>query len=585
MTSNAFLTSKAIGAMLGAAYGDALGWPNERIFKSSIIKKNQGRLYELKKWVRHSGGRFFPHEEIIDAGDYSDDTQLMLCLSRSLQKGKDWWTYFTHVELPFWAVYERGGGSATKRAVESWSDRLSPWSSGRKSQDVYKYFDAGGNGVAMRILPHILCSAEREFPEIAANIFLDGITTHGHPRALIGALAYGFALWVAFRKEKKLAYGELVEELLANIGVWSAIPVSASIPPEWLSQAEKSLPGYSKQWDAIKVEFLLYLETCREEISKGALSFEDEALKKFQCFNRDISGAGTVAALAAIYLASRHAADPINGVVKAAFAIGADTDTIASMTGGLLGCINGSDWLFSVKQNIQDVSYIEKNALNLINGKIEKIDFVEYLKRPMIKSWLDNVITTHSANDIYLPDRRKAKLIDRKDFIGQSGKFKVEFIKLVTEDGQKICLNKLSKGDFGKCSIFGQNQENLPFPRIREFGLKIPVGSFERAVGFYQDCLGLTVKKKSSEAIVFDQGLVLVPLSYATNLLQGFQLRAMIYVQVANIDECLRSIKAKNIHIISSLAPWEKTGMLFFRVIDPDGNVVEIFSESRKNQV
>ena len=96
-----------------------------------------------------------------------------------------------------------------------------------------RYFDAGGNGVAMRVLPHVLRLNEKDFPEIAANIFLDGIATHGHPRALLGALAYGFALWSAFRKESKLAYGELVDDLIQHVEIWSALPLQPTVLPEW----------------------------------------------------------------------------------------------------------------------------------------------------------------------------------------------------------------------------------------------------------------------------------------------------------------------------------------------------------------
>lgn len=243
-------TSKAVGAMLGAAYGDALGWPNERVGKSKTTKPLQGRLHDFRRWTRRSGGRFFPHEETIEAGEYSDDTQLILCLCRSLMKGDAWWDYFVQVELPFWSTYERGGGGATKRAVDSWLDGVAPWSSNRKPQDVRRYFDAGGNGVAMRILPHVLRLGEKEFPEIATNIFLDGISTHGHPRALLGALAYGFALWVAFRKDSKLAYGELIEDLISNVEAWSVFPAAPTIPTEWKSQAERNLQGYMKLWES-----------------------------------------------------------------------------------------------------------------------------------------------------------------------------------------------------------------------------------------------------------------------------------------------------------------------------------------------
>ena len=574
-------TSKSVGAMLGAAFGDALGWPNERIAKSNASKQTQGRLHDFKRWTRRSGGRFFPHEEIIEEGGYSDDTQLILCLSRSLLKGEAWWEHFTQVELPFWSVYERGGGGATKRAVESWLDGVMPWSSSRKPQDVKRYYDAGGNGVAMRVLPHVLLLGEKEFPRIATNIFLDGIATHGHPRALLGALAYGFALWAAFRKDSKLVYGELVEELIKSVDHWSALPATPNIPPEWRSQAEKSLQDYMKLWESAKAEVMEYLEVCRAELSKGALSLDDDVLKKLQCFNSKISGAGTVAAISSVYLASRHAADPINGVVKAAFAIGSDTDTIASMRGGLLGCINGSDWLSPVKQGIQDAAYIEKNAFRLASGHIDDKPTHEVVKRSLLKNWVDEVVIAPDSSEVSLPDCRKAKVNRGRDYIGRSGKFKVEFRRLTTEDGQIIYLNKISKGDFEP--IAGSPKQTSvshqqPLSKSRGCGSKIPVASFEKAIWFYRDCLGLTVKKQSSDVVVFDQGLVLVPLSYTNNVPQGIQLRAMLYIQATNIAERFRWVKESDLQVVTALAPWGKSGMLFFRSLDPDGNVVEVFS-------
>ncbi len=199
--ATAFMNDRAIGAMLGAAYGDALGWPNERTGRIKN-RQSQGKLQELKAWTRRSGGRFYPHDELIEAGDYSDDTQLILCLSRSLLHGEKWREYWTQIELPFWTLYERGGGGATKRAANAWLDGKNPWAENRNPKEVKKYFEAGGNGVAMRVLPHILYNADCDnFDAISLNIFLDGIVTHGHPRALAGALAYGYALWKSLRRE------------------------------------------------------------------------------------------------------------------------------------------------------------------------------------------------------------------------------------------------------------------------------------------------------------------------------------------------------------------------------------------------
>ncbi len=582
--------SKAVGAMLAAACGDALGWPNERVGKSKVQKQPQGRLHDFRSWTRRSGGRFFPHEETIEAGEYSDDTQLILCLCRSLLKGEVWWDYFTQVELPFWSAYERGGGGATKRAIDSWLDGIAPWSPNRKPQDVKRYFDAGGNGVAMRVLPHVLRLGEKEYPEIAANIFLDGVTTHGHPRALLGALAYGFALWAAFRKDSKLAYGELVEDLIKNAEVWSTFPTAPTIQPEWKSQAEKSLQAYAKLWESAKAEVLEYLEVCRTELAKGALSFDDDVLKKLQCFSK-ISGAGTVAAIAAVYLASRHAADPINGVVKAAFAIGSDTDTIASMTGGLLGCINGSDWLSTVKQGIQDASYIEKCASRLAGGQVDDKASIEPLRRTSLKNWIDDVVAAPNARETRLPDRRKATVSRSPDQVGSSGKFKVEFLKLTTEDGQTIYLNKISKGDFGWqpaqrrttiTSFIGKTSENQrqPQPLLERlsFGPKLPVYSMEKSVRFYKGLLGLSIKKESQDVVVFHQGLVLAPASYAKNF-PGVGFRSLLYIEVAEIPNKFKAVMENKVQIVTKLENWGQSSRRFFRCLDPDGNLIEVFEK------
>src|SRR5712692_10130023 len=204
--NGASLIAKAQGAFLAAASGDALGWPQED--RSSRIGKPAGDLVltEFQEWRRKSGGRFYPYEELILIGEYSDDTQLLLCTARSLLYGSQWWHHLTKRELPTWSLYERGGGRATKHAVGMWLTGREPWSSTQK-EDRQHYFEAGGNGVAMRIMPHCLVGvAENDFGVVARNILANGICTHGHPRALIGALAYGYAVWTAFRETAPLQY-------------------------------------------------------------------------------------------------------------------------------------------------------------------------------------------------------------------------------------------------------------------------------------------------------------------------------------------------------------------------------------------
>lgn len=103
-------------------------------------------------WIQRAGGRFYAHEEEIKAGEYSDDTQLIIATGRSLLESDDWYQVLTEVELPLWTAHERGGGGATKRAAASWLSGKPPWTT--PAADQRRYFEAGGNGVIMRILPH-----------------------------------------------------------------------------------------------------------------------------------------------------------------------------------------------------------------------------------------------------------------------------------------------------------------------------------------------------------------------------------------------------------------------------------------------
>ena len=133
---------KAVGAMLGAACGDALGWPNERRSRSYVDEiKPQGPLLEFRKWTRRSGGRYYPHDEIIDAGSYSDDTQLILCLARSLQYGHRWWDRFSRVESFHFGhcMKEAEVARRRRRLVDAWTDGVPPWSGKRTMNDVRRY--------------------------------------------------------------------------------------------------------------------------------------------------------------------------------------------------------------------------------------------------------------------------------------------------------------------------------------------------------------------------------------------------------------------------------------------------------------
>src|SRR2546430_2001120 len=88
-SSTAEHVDRARGAFVGAALGDAAGWPQEPAARRLGRKESfTGRL--LKPWKRRRGTQFRWFEEPIEPGSYSDDTQLILAVARSLRRGGQW---------------------------------------------------------------------------------------------------------------------------------------------------------------------------------------------------------------------------------------------------------------------------------------------------------------------------------------------------------------------------------------------------------------------------------------------------------------------------------------------------------------
>lgn len=369
------LNEKSKGALISFAIGDALGWPNER--RSASIAYNKNYISEFKKWNKKSGGRYWSHNETIMPGEYSDDTQLTLAIARSLLSGQKWGSYFTKYELPYWKHYERGGGSAVLRAGSCWTNNILPW----EGKENDRYFQAGGNGAAMRIIPHVIFHIHENNFEIVANeVTEDALMTHGHPRAILGALCYAYAIYYSLLKTDTLSYGELIFEVINHVDRWGAFPKTISV--EWLQLANKKY-DYQAEWHKTVEKILRSLEHIGNAAQFGMLDSETETLSSIGCFDKKTNGAGDIAAITAIYLASKYANNPTLGIKQAANLFGADTDTIAAMTGGILGSLCGTDWLPYEWKTVQDYNCFELMAECLLveNGSLILKDYIATQKQ------------------------------------------------------------------------------------------------------------------------------------------------------------------------------------------------------------
>ena len=344
---------KCTGALLASAIGDALGWPYEFRSRNNARNFSVGGDFFID-WTRKCGGQYWNHDELILAGEYSDDTQMILAVSRSIISGTDWIEHLSFKELPYWLKYERGGGNALKQAAKIYKSRQIPW----ETDFATNYFNAGGNGSAMRIIPHIIVNIKSSNTDkIMDDVFLNCIITHGHPRAILGATCYAFALDSILRKTSVLQFGELIRIIINGSKVWGKYRGEIA-PYSWKTAKENLLSfNYDEEWHKCLDDMLDKLVYIEGALKKGLLVNDSEILKFLKCFDKE-NGAGDVAALAAIYLASKYANNPILGIKTAAYTIGIDTDTIASMVGGLLGMLCGTAWIPAEWRIVQDYKCI-----------------------------------------------------------------------------------------------------------------------------------------------------------------------------------------------------------------------------------
>lgn len=353
---------RAQAALLGVLAGDALGWRIEH--GGSLVGPPPHAPYSFAGW------RLPGSSEAVLAGETSDDSQLTLALARARVAGgaADWWPVWTETELPLWWLGERGGGRATRNAAASWALETAPWDLDDNGQ-LRGYFHSGGNGVAIRALPHVLAHLGAATPDaLMKDVFLDGITTHGHPRALIGAQVFALAAYLLGGKRvlDTAEPGALIEAVL---GYYPWRPPK-SLPVWWQAAEQAILRSPDVEWQEIASEMKLMLEGVLTSIQGGMPA--DEVVDQLGA-RGPMGGAGTVSVAAALHLVSRWQGDPLGAVVFAAESRETDADSIASMTGGLLGLALGRDWQPDAWNEVQDAELAKTLAAKLVRQHRDEV--------------------------------------------------------------------------------------------------------------------------------------------------------------------------------------------------------------------
>jgi len=188
------------GSLLGLAIGDALGMPVEGA-RASTIRDRLGRVLDFMD----APWRF------LKAGQWTDDTKMMLCHSWSIvERGKvDPEDTARRFVQWFKGGDWRGMGGATYESIQRLMAGVPPDESGKTGEM------AAGNGVAMRIAPVGLIDC-MDLERLREDCRVAAIITHNNTEAVAGGRAVAYA--VARGARGDLDPASLIPDTLEFIG-------------------------------------------------------------------------------------------------------------------------------------------------------------------------------------------------------------------------------------------------------------------------------------------------------------------------------------------------------------------------------
>jgi ADP-ribosylglycohydrolase len=327
---------RCVASALWSAYGDAVGFISELTDESGLVRRTGGSpLDHTMPWNRRIGGRQGVEVE-LPAGCYSDDTQLRLAVGRAIGPYGFDVEAFAKIELTVWPSYALGGGRGTKAAAANLAKDKVTWYA-----NTFKgWTEAGGNGAAMRVQPHVWAAQDLEdATSYVPDVIRDSISTHGHPGGIVGAVLHSMFLAHA------LAYGD--------------IPPPASV--RRILDECQSILSYMHHMDEFSMWSSLWEREAKRGFDAGWLDAVDEARHHFgqvrewarqsrrdprellytlDLFSPNVRGSGLLTSIAALGMLWTGE-DVERVVVEVANLVGSDTDTIATMAGAIGGAVSG----------------------------------------------------------------------------------------------------------------------------------------------------------------------------------------------------------------------------------------------------
>eukprot|EP00879_Flechtneria_rotunda_P000123 GHRR01000185.1.p1 GENE.GHRR01000185.1~~GHRR01000185.1.p1 ORF type:complete len:477 (+),score=171.76 GHRR01000185.1:587-2017(+) len=333
---------KVLGCILAALCGDALG--------ASVEGWTPQRIQGV-----HKDGLTTYQNTDRGYGCYTDDGQMLLALAASLINRRRCCAQDAAAQYACAFDPQRGyGGSAVKILL-----RLASGADPATTGTQFLPEGSFGNGGAMRIAPVALAYRNADISSLTKAVEAALLCTHVHPLGVEGALAQAIAV--------------------AQLSKMQPTPnmTHAGAQPQHMNATASSAAAQQSQEQQPQPQNVQFLQQLQRQLSGRSVEMVDklqvlqQALAQVPCqlkycsqpWNDYLTSAvwahelttaaavapgfqikATDAVAAAIWAAVCHWDCPADAVV-AAVHYGGDTDTIACMTGALMGALHGSAWL------------------------------------------------------------------------------------------------------------------------------------------------------------------------------------------------------------------------------------------------
>lgn len=338
-----FLEEQTIRSALWAAWGDAAGFPAELAAdRAALQRRFDGDTHGSGGWRRRIGGRMGPTIE-LPAGTYSDDTQLRLAVARCIREpGRFDVEAFSKIELPVFLSYELGAGKGTKSAARALNKRTARWYANFYDKPS-RYVDGGGNGAAMRIQPHVWAAPSPGPRRYLPAVIRDTLSTHGHPRAILGSALHAIALGSTLGQRQLPAPARWPGMIDFLDGIPDLIDEDEQLRSRWLPQwEERAGETFPDALLAARISLKRQAEIAASLVPDATDDLEHryaQLLHSLGGLDPSTRGAGDTTALISLWVAWCGQARPAKAIMMTAGTLGSDTDTVATMAGALLGAV------------------------------------------------------------------------------------------------------------------------------------------------------------------------------------------------------------------------------------------------------